>query len=146
MKIAICGSMNFSQEMKNARDKLKEMGHQVFVPEGFDLYIKDTIEKRKNWRPEVEGAQRKIDHDLIRNHYKKISNSDAILVINKDKKGIANYIGGNSFLEMGFAHVLDKKIFVLNPLPETQETIYQELVAMQPIVLRGDLAKIGRAA
>ena len=63
-------------------------------------------------------------------------------MINKDKNGIKNYIGGNSFLEMGFAYVLGKKIYVLNPLPEELPIFYQELVAMQPIVLDGDLSKI----
>lgn len=37
-----------------------------------------------------------------------ICGSDAILVLNYDKKGIKNYIGGNTLMEMGFAHVHDK--------------------------------------
>ena len=47
-----------------------------------------------------------------------IQKSDAILVLNLTKNGIENYIGGNTFLEMGFAHVLEKKIFVYNKLPD----------------------------
>lgn len=85
------------------------------------------------------GSQEK---DLINKHYREVGTSDAILVINKDKNGIKNYIGGNSFLEMGFAYVLGKKIYVLNPLPEKLLIFYQELVAMRPIVLDGDLTKI----
>ncbi len=88
------------------------------------------------------GAQRKIDHDLIRKYYNEIVQGDAILVINKDKKDVKNYIGGNSFLEMGFAYVLGKKIFVLNPLPKDLALIYQELIAMQPIIISGDFKKI----
>lgn len=41
---------------------------------------------------------------------------------------------------MAFAHVLDKKIFLLNPIPEIPYK--DEIVAMQPIILDGDLAKI----
>jgi len=60
--------------------------------------------------------------------------------VNYDKRGIKNYIGGNSFLEMGFAHILQKKIFLLNGIPEI---IYSdEIKAMQPTVLNGDLSKI----
>ena len=41
---------------------------------------------------------------------------------------------------MGFAHVLNKKIFILNDIPEM---IYiDEIKAMQPIILNGNLAKI----
>ena len=57
-----------------------------------------------------------------------------------EKNNIKNYIGGNSFLEMGFAHILNKKIFILNDIPEMIYT--DEIEAMQPIALRGDLTKI----
>ncbi len=62
------------------------------------------------------------------------------LAVNIDKKGIKNYIGGNTFLEMGFAHVLDKKIFLLNEIPDI--SYKDEIKAMQPIILNGDLSKI----
>ena len=57
--------------------------------------------------------------------------------MNTDKDGKSNYIGGNTFLEMGFAHVLGKSIYVLNPLPEV--SYRDELDAMKPVVLNGDL-------
>ncbi|MFH1407431.1 MAG: hypothetical protein ABIJ36_03090 [Patescibacteria group bacterium] len=98
-------------------------------------------ELAKGWGT-VEGAKKKMDNDLIKKHYREIKEGDAILVINKDKNGIKNYIGGNSFLEMGFAHILNKKIFVLNDIPENLPIFYQELVAMQPTSLYGDLNKI----
>ena len=62
------------------------------------------------------------------------------MVVNVNKKGILNYIGGNSFLEMGFAHILNKPIFILNEIPEMIYT--DEILAMQPVVLNGDLLKI----
>jgi hypothetical protein len=61
--------------------------------------------------------------------------------LNHDKNGISNYIGGNSFLEMGFAYVQNKKIFLLNGIPDIA-LIRQEIEAMTPIVLDGDLSKI----
>ena len=69
-----------------------------------------------------------------------IAGADAILVINNEKNGIKNYIGGNTFLEMGFAHILGKKIYCLNSLPEEQSHIYQELVALQPIIINNDFS------
>lgn len=41
---------------------------------------------------------------------------------------------------MGFAYVLKKKIFLLNPIPELSYS--DEIKAMKPIVLDGDLKKI----
>jgi len=58
----------------------------------------------------------------------------------KKKKGVKNYVGGNSFLEMGFAFILKKKIFLLNDIPEMPYT--SEIVAMKPICLKGNLEKI----
>ena len=63
------------------------------------------------------------------------------MVLNHDKKGIKNYIGSNSFLEIGFAHILNKKIYILNEMLDT-EYCYQEIIAMEPVVLGGDLSEI----
>ena len=69
---------------------------------------------------------------------RKIEKCDAILVLNYDKKGIVNYIGGNTFLEIGLAFWLGKKIFLLHPIPEMDYKA--EMHAMQPVVLQGDLS------
>ncbi len=143
-KIVICGSMAFSQAMINTEKELKAYGFEVVLPDDIEQYIDGKWEKKlaSGWNSQVEGAKRKIENNLIKRHYEEIKNADAILVINQNKKGIKNYIGGNTFLEMSFAFVLNKNIFVLNRLPEELTLIYQELVAMQPIVLEGDLTKI----
>ena len=67
--------------------------------------------------------------------------ADAILVLNLDKKGIQNYIGGNTLMEIGFAHVLNQKIFLYNPIPNID--LYKtEIEAMKPIIINKDLNKI----
>jgi len=50
--------------------------------------------------------------------------------------------GSMTLLEMGFAHILNKKIFLLNDIPEMIYT--DEIEAMQPIVLNGDLTKLNK--
>lgn len=77
---------------------------------------------------------------MIKRYYKIIQNADAVLVLNFDKNDIKNYIGGNTFLEMGFAYVLNKPIYLLNPVPDMIYT--DEIKAMQPKILNGDLGKI----
>ena len=58
-----------------------------------------------------------------------------------DKNGIKNYIGGNTLMEMGFAHVNDKKIFLLNPIPE-EVSYADEIKAMVDVVINGDLNRV----
>ncbi|HOK35473.1 MAG TPA: hypothetical protein PLL80_01600 [Candidatus Pacearchaeota archaeon] len=55
------------------------------------------------------GRQKGFNKKVFPYNFK---NADAILVVNIDKKGIKNYIGGNAFLEIGFTHILDKRILI----------------------------------
>ena len=140
MKIAICGSMSFARQMLECQKKLEKLGHEVYLPDDTERYAQDkTWADRANKMASLEGARRKIEHDLIRRHFKLIKKSDATLIVNCEKAGIKNYIGGNTFLEMGFAHVLNKKIYLLNPIPKSLKLIYQELVAMKPVVIKENL-------
>ena len=67
--------------------------------------------------------------------------ADAVFVLNLDKNGIPNYIGGNTFLEIGFAYVLGQKIFLFNPIPDIP--LYKtEIEAMKPIILNKDLSLV----
>lgn len=144
MKIVIVGSINFSYEIKKTADELEKLGHVVEIPTytkkilsgevTLDDYVK-TKEKEGDF-----GFREKANEDLIKKYHRSIQTSDAILVLNLDKKDIKNYIGGNSFLEMGFAYVMDKKIFLLNDIPDMLYT--DEIKAMKPIILNGNLSKI----
>ena len=140
MKIAICGSMTFWQEMRAIKDGLEILGHEVLVPK--DLYSDDIpIEARTDVTDE-EKITAKIEYDFIREHFRKIEESDAILVLNYEKKGMYGYIGGNTFLEMGHAYGLGKKIYLLNAVPDMNYSI--EMYSMKPIVIDSDLTKIGQ--
>ena len=136
MKIVVCGSMTASKEMVKVEKELKELGHNVILPEfTHDYAAMETIDKIH-----TESTHNKVQYSLIKGYYEKIKDSDAVLIVNIEKKDISGYIGGNTFLEMGFAHVLDKKIYLLNEIPAVS---YQdEIDAMQPVVLDGDLSKI----
>ena len=88
-----------------------------------------------------EHAQVKIENDYIRWYHQAIKSSDAVLILNFDKKGIKKYIGGNTLMEMGFAYVNNKKIFLINPIPD--ESVYKdEIEAMEPIIINQDLSLI----
>ena len=109
------------------------MGHEVEIPEGV---------KRPELRPidtttSSEKADTKIKNDLIRGYYEKIKTYDVVLIVNPNRKGIKGYIGGNTFIEMAFGHVLNKKVYCLYQIPELSYSA--EIMAMQPIILNGKL-------
>ena len=136
MKIIICGSMSAAPEMVALEKELQELGHEVVLPEFTHDYAAMTVIDKV----QTESARNKVEYDLIRSYFEKIRQGDAILVANVERKNVPGYIGGNSFLEMGFAFVLNKPIYLLNQIPACG---YQdEIEAMRPIVLLGDVKNI----
>src|SRR3989344_623866 len=129
MRIAICGSMTFSPEMVEVGKSLKELGHVATLPDFTEHYA--TLESKDCMH--VESAHNKVEHDLIRSYFYVIKRHDAVLIYNHSKNGIENYVGGNTLIEMAFAHVLNKRIFMYNPIPHMRYS--DEMEAMQPEVL-----------
>ncbi len=136
MKIAICASMVFTDKMLEVKNQLKELGHEAHISSFVNEYVGKS-EKEK----EKITIYHKTQKDAIRKFYEKIKISDAILVLNYDRRGISNYIGGNTLMELGFAHVLEKKIFLMNPIPDI-EYYRSEIEAVRPVIIYGDLTKI----
>src|SRR5215469_7201781 len=131
MKITICGSLKFFDKMVGIQERLEEMGHEVLIPievAGLDYWSEDG-----SLRVTAKRAQ-----DLISEHFRKIEQSEAVLVVNLTKGDIKNYIGANTFLELGFAHYLGKRIYLLHPIPD-QPYILDEVLAIGAQVLDGDV-------
>lgn len=144
MKIIIVASIQFTYEIEKVAKKLQQMGHEIEIPWAAKKILKGEIDydhfmATKEKHGDIE-FRNKAEEDLIIRYYKLIKNGDAILVLNYNKKGIKNYIGGNALIEMSFAHVLGKPIYLLNPIPDMIYT--DELKAMKPIIINGDLSKI----
>jgi len=136
MKIGIIGSMQFTEKMMEYRDKLIEMGHDAFLA---DLYV--NLVGKSDEEKEKTKLYQKNNKDAIRVFWRAMQGADAILVLNFDKNEVKNYIGGNTLMEIGFAYVLNQKIFLLNPVPDIP--FYKtEIEAMKPIILNGNLSKI----
>jgi diphthamide synthase subunit DPH2 len=142
MKIVICSSLDFSYQIEKVAKELEEKGHEVIIPKttGMILDGEISLEQIKKEKENGEIVKRAIKYDVIRLYYNEIKKADAILVLNLDKRGIKNYIGGNVFLEIGFAHVLNKKIFLFNDIPDMYYKT--EIKTMQPVILNGNLSKI----
>lgn len=105
-KVVICASVSFGKEIIEWKDKLESMGYDVIkYPEKID---EDNF--LEDYKLEFSDC------------YKSIVNSDMILALNLDKKGVAGYIGAGVFAEMAFAIGLNRtpnkniEIQYLNPI------------------------------
>ena len=142
MKITLCGSIKFADKLVEVYRELEKLGHQPMMHEDMFGVADGTAKELKDIRNNVEHAEIKRKYGYIKWWYDSIKNSDGILVLNYDKNGIKNYIGGNTLIEIGFAHVNNKKVFLLNSIPEKAPYI-DEIKAMVDVVLNRDLSKIG---
>ena len=140
MKITVCGSMKHADKMVAVYKKLRKLGHlpimhkDVFgIADGTALELIDGIE--------ADHSEIKKKYNFIKIWHDYIMDGDAILVCNYDKNGIKNYVGGNTLMEIGFAFVADKKIFLMNPIPE-DVSYSAEIESMVTKILSGDLTKI----
>jgi len=136
MKIGIIGSMQFTDKMIEFQKKLNALSHNAFIT---DLH-KNMIGKTADEIEKIKIHQ-KNNMDAIREFWRAMQGADAVLVLNFDKNGVKNYVGANTLMEMGFAHVLNQKIFMLNPIPDI---VYckSEIEAVKPIIINGDLTRI----
>ena len=139
MKIMICGSMTFAKEMIKSKEILEEMGHLVTIPtDAFDI----ACGNHDNDDLEADFTHC-VENDIMRTHFKFIEESDAVLVLNHDKNDTKGYIGTATLMELGVAHHLHKKIFLLQDLPHHSDHRWtHEVRIMQPTILHGDFSKI----
>ena len=141
MKIVICGSSFFRDKMIESKYKLNEMGHEGIIHPDYEAFARG--EKQEVWNLiQTDHARAKKENNYIKWYYNAIVGADAILVLNYDKKGIANYVGENTLMEIAFAHTNGKKIFLMNPVPK-EVSYFDEIEAMYDEILNDDLSKIG---
>jgi len=134
MKITICGSQTFCKEMEEAQKYLAKKGFQVFAPE---LLVTEEWFQENHSREELL----RMKPIWTKNHFKKIKNSDVVLILNHEKKGIKGYFGSSTLMELSVAFFLGKKIFLLHPINE-KHPHFEELIGMKLIILNGDLDNI----
>lgn len=126
--LIICGSMQFYAEMKACQDYLRSSGIVAIIPkdEGSLPQIMSEEEFRL-FKKRVSSA-----------YLRKIRDKEtaAVLVYNAPKKGIDNYIGANTFVELAMAFAWNRSIYLLNDIYKPYE---DELEAWDAICLNGDL-------
>lgn len=117
MKITLCGSMVFLDAMKALEADLVARGHEVQRPDVF--WPKDAA----LCPPDKKAA-------AIREHFSKVAWSEAVVVVNPEKRGVTGYIGGNTLMEMALAFHLGKLIYLTHDVPDI--SYREEILGMLP--------------
>ena len=146
MKITICGSIAFYDEMLDVKERLEKLGHIVKLPphevadaNGIMIPVKEYYVIRKTAGDDVSRIwERKAQ--AIMAHFEKVAWGEAILVTNDDKNGIPGYIGGNTLMEMSIAFFLQKPIYLLKAVPPV--SYREEIIGMRPVIIEEDLRRL----
>jgi len=151
MIITLCSTVDFSPQIIEIKKQLEAMGHSVNIPFFTEKILNGEI-NYQDYMASKEKADGDIalrnEHaastDLFRRYWNFIQASDAILVINLNKKCVNGYIGGNALMEMGFAYGFGKKIYLYQSIPARSERMHyvDEIIDMDPIVINADLSLI----
>lgn len=132
MKIFIICSKAFYPQIPPIRTALEKAGHEITLP---NCYDDPATEERYRQLGEKEHAAWKAS--MIQHSEEVIKANDAVLVLNFEKNGQENYIGGATFLEMYDAFRLGKKIYMYNDIPDS--ILKDEIAGFEPILLRQQL-------
>lgn len=135
--ITICSSANFYRQAVDIQAVIEKSGYKVIIP-AMAEEMKRTgdyeVSHHKTWLADPDDYHKKAA--LIHGHFDEVAIADAILVLNYEKNGKQNYIGGNVLMEMGLAFHLKKPIFILNEIPE-ESAYLEEIKGVLPVVLHG---------
>lgn len=136
--ITICSSAAFYKQAVEIQEQLNRLGIEVIVPVAA-THMKESgdfdVSHYKTWFADADDYYKKSQ--LMRAHFKEVEKGDAILVLNYEKHGVQNYIGGNVLMEMAIAFWLKKPIFIINEMPE-ESAFEEEIKGLEPILLHGD--------
>jgi hypothetical protein len=136
--ITICSSANFYKQAGEIKGQLQTKGITVLMPDVAQKMRESgdfDVSHYKTWFADANDYHKKAE--LMRIHFQKIEKGNAILVLNYEKHGQQNYIGGNVLMEMSLAFYLHKPIFILNDIPE-DSPFEEEIKGMGPIALHGN--------
>jgi hypothetical protein len=135
--ITICSSANFYKQAVAIEAQLEKLGFKVLLPASAIRMKKSgdyDVSHYKTWFGDANDYHMKTA--LIHEHFLEVEEGDAILVLNYEKHGVDNYIGGNVLMEMAIAFFLDKSIYILNEIP-SESAFLEEIIGLNSIVLHG---------
>lgn len=143
--ITICTSSSFYRQAVELAEEFEKAGFNVLLPDMAEDMKKANDFERRNFQPWLtDPGKYYVKGDLMHGHFNKVADGDAVFVINDEKHGVPNYIGGNVLMEMALAFHLGKPIFILNEVPE-QSPFMEEIYGMGPVTLKGKASDLPKA-
>ena len=102
--ITICSSAHFYRQVVDTEEQHIDMGYSVIIPSNAKL-MKESgdfdVTHYQTWFQDANDYHKKTK--LMSDHFDEIARGDVTLILNYEKRGIANYIGGNVLMEMAVA-------------------------------------------
>jgi hypothetical protein len=139
MKVMIVCSTNFYGYIDKVKKDLENNNHEVILPNCYDAPVSNDDNKLMS-----EEEYLSFFRDMFYESRDKVSLTDAILVLNYDKEKngnvLKNYVGASTFLEMYEAFMQDKKIYMMNDIPDNM--LYDEIKGFNPIILNGNCSLV----
>jgi len=132
MKLMLITSRSFYSRIPQIKNELEARAHEIKLPNCYGKVFDENYLKSMTKEEYIQ-----MKGPLLRKNRENITSQDGVLVLNFEKEGSENYVGGATFLEIYTAWDLEKKIFFYNPLPKG--VFYDELVGMNPTIIYGDL-------
>ena len=112
--VCILGSQRFKEEMESFARSLRIMGVPlVYEPEFKErdaIFLNLTESERLSGEDQKNKEYRRMVPGLVFHHLQRIREADVVYVYNP-----GGYIGVNTTLEIGAAHMLNKPIFAMCP-------------------------------
>lgn len=140
--ITICASASFYRQVVELKRQLEALGYRVLVPHVAEKMAETgdyEVDHYKTWFADPNDYHKKTE--LMEAHFAKVIEGDMTLVLNYEKHGQPNYIGGNVLMEMVLAYHYKKPIYVLNDAPKESGFI-EEILGLKPIFMKGDLSRL----
>jgi hypothetical protein len=130
MKISICGSMAFIDQMEMLATELRKRGFAVSTP------VRE--ERMIAWNSIDPEEAIRLKSGYISGYLQEIRSADFVLIANYKKSGVAGYIGANSLIEAAFAYALGiPVIFLFEP---GHQACRLEALAMMNSCLNGAIS------
>jgi len=137
--ITICCSAAFFKDAIEIGKELKKLGFKVKMPKTA-LIMKRAddfdVSHYKTWFDNRDDY--KLKRDLMKGHFRKVIEADAMLVLNYKKNKIPGYIGGNVLMEAALAFHYKKPIFIYNEISD-RLNVAEEVYGLNPIFINKDL-------
>ena len=103
--VAICCSQRFKMEMLQFSKDLERLGVSIVLIPDFRWHTKKRIRSPEQKRLKSQSYRRAIP-GWVRGHLDKIRKVDLVYILNID-----GYMGVNTTLELGAAHILGKHVY-----------------------------------